>query len=202
MSSHHIVKDGQEPALLIIDSYFNEKELNQLLEWNPLVIVTDKAIERVLSLGIKVDVLYCNYIADVKNLVDSVQSDYESVFYSEEAFFEGLFSLLREKQQKSINILAGKPLTTDDWQFLEVQKGSINVVAFEIDCKKYFIEEDEFSKWLPVNSYFRITPLSDQSSFELNAAVSAIEENLYKVDEEGIIRVKNLRGNILFEEKL
>jgi thiamine pyrophosphokinase len=58
MSSHHIVKDDQEPALIIANGAACSQELlGQLLEWSPLVIVLDSAIDRVLELGIKVDVL-------------------------------------------------------------------------------------------------------------------------------------------------
>ena len=58
MSSHHIVRDDQEPALIIANGTECSKELlGQLLEWSPLVIVLDSAIERVINLGIKVDVL-------------------------------------------------------------------------------------------------------------------------------------------------
>ena len=58
MSSHHIVRDDQEPALIIANgASCSEELLGQLLEWSPLVIVLDSAIDRVLELGIKVDVL-------------------------------------------------------------------------------------------------------------------------------------------------
>ena len=58
MSSHHIVKDDQEPALIIANGASCATELmGQLLEWSPWVIVLDSAIERVLPLNIKVDVV-------------------------------------------------------------------------------------------------------------------------------------------------
>ena len=58
MSSHHIVRDDQEPALIIANgAACSEELLGQLLEWSPLVIVLDSAIERVIKLGIKIDVL-------------------------------------------------------------------------------------------------------------------------------------------------
>ncbi|GAB3910260.1 thiamine diphosphokinase [Larkinella knui] len=58
MSSHHIVRDKQEPALLIANGESCDPELlGQLLEWNPFVVVLDNAIWRVLDLEIKVDAL-------------------------------------------------------------------------------------------------------------------------------------------------
>ena len=65
MSSHHIVRDDQEPALIIANgASCNEELLGQLLEWSPLVIVLDSAMERVLDLGIKVDVLLGDFDRD------------------------------------------------------------------------------------------------------------------------------------------
>lgn len=58
MSSHHIVREGQEPALIIANGESCSTELlGQLLEWSPFVVVLDGAITRVLELGIKIDVL-------------------------------------------------------------------------------------------------------------------------------------------------
>ncbi len=57
MSSHHIVREGQEPALIIANgSACTIELLNQLLEWSPFIIVLDGALNRVLDLGIKFDV--------------------------------------------------------------------------------------------------------------------------------------------------
>jgi thiamine pyrophosphokinase len=58
MSSHHIVRDEQEPALLIANGESCSDELlGQLLEWSPVVVVLDRAVWRVLDRGIKIDVL-------------------------------------------------------------------------------------------------------------------------------------------------
>jgi thiamine pyrophosphokinase len=56
MSSHHIVREKQEPALLIANGESCDPELlGQLLEWSPFVAVLDNAIWRVLDLGFKID---------------------------------------------------------------------------------------------------------------------------------------------------
>ncbi len=56
MSSHHIVREKQEPALIIANGEAcSEELLGQLLEWSPFVVVLDDAIYRVLDRGIKVD---------------------------------------------------------------------------------------------------------------------------------------------------
>ena len=43
MSSHHIVREKQEPALLVLGlNNFSTELLGQLLEWNPTVITTER----------------------------------------------------------------------------------------------------------------------------------------------------------------
>src|SRR5688572_29696680 len=56
MSSHHFDKEGQEPALVIIDALSLELA-EPLLEWVPLVIISDTILEDVKVWGIKIDVV-------------------------------------------------------------------------------------------------------------------------------------------------
>ncbi len=74
MSSHHVVREKQEPALIIANGEAcSISLLEQLLEWSPLVVVLDGAVERVMSLGIKIDVLFGDFdglnisLEEVKN---------------------------------------------------------------------------------------------------------------------------------------
>ena len=58
MSSHHIVREKQEPALYIHHlGNFDEENLGQLLEWSPTIVVAASEYEKALSLGIKIDVV-------------------------------------------------------------------------------------------------------------------------------------------------
>jgi thiamine pyrophosphokinase len=58
MSSHHIVREKQEPALLILSlDNFGDEELGQLLEWSPTLIATMPVAEQLVVYGIKVDLV-------------------------------------------------------------------------------------------------------------------------------------------------
>lgn len=58
MSSHHVVREKQEPALIIANGEACRSELlEDLLAWSPFVVVLDAAIHRVNELNVKVDVL-------------------------------------------------------------------------------------------------------------------------------------------------
>ena len=61
MSSHHIVRDEQEPALLIIGLNAGIGEvLAGLLEWSPTVILPEYLIDNAISLGFKFDTVLHN----------------------------------------------------------------------------------------------------------------------------------------------
>ncbi len=65
MSSHHVVREKQEPALIIANGEACQSELlEDLLAWSPFVVVLDAAIYRVNALNIKADVLLGDFDRD------------------------------------------------------------------------------------------------------------------------------------------
>lgn len=55
MSSHHFVKEDQEPSVWILGNDFSEDTLGTLLEWSPKVIADLSTADKLLSLQIKMD---------------------------------------------------------------------------------------------------------------------------------------------------
>ena len=56
MSSHHIVREKQEPALLVLGLHsFSFELLGQLLEWSPTVIAVPATAKVLHDNGIKID---------------------------------------------------------------------------------------------------------------------------------------------------
>jgi len=56
MSSHHFVKEGQEPAVIVLGDIPDWDILNGALEWSPKVIANNTGFHLLLAEGIKVDV--------------------------------------------------------------------------------------------------------------------------------------------------
>ena len=81
MSSHHIIREKQEPALIIANgASCNPELLGQLLEWSPYVVVLDQAIHRVMEMGIKADVLLGDFDrAGLRSVADGNDLDIEAV---------------------------------------------------------------------------------------------------------------------------
>lgn len=68
MSSHHIIRENQEPALIIANGAPCDAELmGELLEWSPYIVVLDGALNKVLKAGIHFDVV----IGDLDSLSEA-----------------------------------------------------------------------------------------------------------------------------------
>lgn len=73
MSSHHFVKEQQEPALLVLNTdQVIYRHIAGLLEWMPTVVVTQETVYKVISWGIKVDQILAdrNFQMDNKDLLE------------------------------------------------------------------------------------------------------------------------------------
>lgn len=66
MSSHHIVREDQEPALIIDElNSVSSDQLGQLLEWSPTIIAHCDNVRLLVERGIKVDVLFADKPVDL-----------------------------------------------------------------------------------------------------------------------------------------
>ncbi len=136
MSSHHVVREKQEPALLILElDDFDEEQLGQLLEWSPTVLADTNAGEKLYSLGIKFDVLLT--AAEPVFL----QENLRIVPAGDDALKAGLQFLITEKYP-AVNIIAGKNSIPDLLAFAD----QLTLVIFCQNQKIYPVSSG-FSKW-------------------------------------------------------
>jgi thiamine pyrophosphokinase len=162
MSSHHIVREGQEPALIIANGESCSTELlGQLLEWSPFVVVLDGAINRVIELGIKVDVLLGDF--DSKNhAIEQIQTQQKiEIIHTPDQNKTDLqkgIEFLIERKFEAVNILWGTGRRADHnlSNITDVvrYRSQINVVLFD-DYSKIFLLPKKYQKW-----YVKNTPLS------------------------------------------
>lgn len=144
MSSHHIVKEKQEPALYIDElGNFNEELLGQLLEWSPTLLVNGDNYDKILSLGLKVDVL-------INGNDQQVQEDTKIVQGPADAFMVAMNHLVGEKYP-AVNVITAK----FDLEKFAGFEDEINLVVFTERAKHYQIKSG-FSVWKPAGSEFLI----------------------------------------------
>lgn len=217
MSSHHIVRDDQEPALIIANGEACSQELlNQLLEWSPLIIVLDSAIDRVLQIGIKIDVLLGDFDRNFDpNIYLEKQYPLEIVHVSnqEKTDLEKAFDYLILKGHKAANVIwaTGKRA---DHTFANIAniakyKKELKIVILD-DFSKIFVLPLKFEKWFTKNTILSLIPLGEVTGITTyNLFYQLQNENLklgYKngnsnhVAEDGIVKIKYSDGDLLLME--
>lgn len=146
MSSHHIIREDQEPALVIDNtSPENLDTIQQLLEWSPTVIVTERALEQVLSWGIKIDiVITLQQRVEIlkKSLHDQLPLKVLSCASENEAPETALYYLTASKQ-KAVNIISEAALESFE------QFPSLDIAVIQSGKRWVFIRNGHFEKWLP-----------------------------------------------------
>lgn len=155
MSSHHIIREDQEPAL-VIDSTLGEdfESIRQLLEWSPTVIVTERTLEQVLSWGIKIDVVIAveQHIEGLKvSLQDQFPLKIISCHAETEALDTALYFLTASKQ-KAVNVISDVALESFE------KFPSLDVAVIQHGKRWVFIRSGHFEKWLPAGTQVSIYP--------------------------------------------
>ncbi|WP_051189477.1 hypothetical protein [Daejeonella oryzae] len=136
MSSHHIIREKQEPALLIMYfKDFDDEYLGQLLEWSPTVIVPENIYDHAESLGIKIDGI-------VTTNADISTQENTAIILTVDNPLEDALKYLSGEQYPAVNIIAKSFSLKDYALFVD----DINLVIFS-GGKKIYPVRSGFSKW-------------------------------------------------------
>ncbi len=162
MSSHHFVKEGQEPALLILDALSLELA-EPLLEWAPLLVVVDTVLANVLQWGIKVDVVLVNTDRMEKMLHELLDHfPVEIITYHHQTKILPIaFDFLIKRKQRAVNIMTKNPdslLETVGTFFQEIQ-----VALFNQQIKWLCISTGTYEKWLPAKTRLQLRINDDEA---------------------------------------
>lgn len=150
MSSHHIVREKQEPALLILSlENFGDEELGQLLEWSPTLIATLPVAEQLVVYGIKVDWIIGNSVSSFN------QSDVKWITLNDnQSELEAGLDYLAAQGYPAVNIITDQSATGVFSDYIH----QINLVIFHQQKKIYAITSG-FSKWRPAGEIVEVLTL-------------------------------------------
>jgi thiamine pyrophosphokinase len=217
MSSHHIVKDDQEPALIIANGASCSSELlGQLLEWSPIVVVLDSAIERVLQLDIKVDVLLGDF-----------DRNFDANYYKEKQFpleiihtpdqnktdLQKAFDYLIKKGHQAVNVIwaTGKRAdhTMTNITCIADYKEKIKIVILD-DHSKIFLLPKIYEKWYTKETIISIIPIGEVHGISSENLKYKLHNDSLKlgyrsgssneVSEDGIVKITHSEGDLLLME--
>ncbi len=146
MSSHHFVKEQQEPAVFILNpSGINFESVASLLEWSPTLLVDQESVDLVLSWGIKIDVVLATSSFQEENS-HLLEEQYPLRFLTVSALSgldEGLQYLLAS-QHKGVHLVG---VNHQNHRDLEEKISRIDLTLVDGDWKYYPVKGGKFSKW-------------------------------------------------------
>ncbi len=217
MSSHHIVRDDQEPALIIANGASCHPELlGQLLEWSPLVVVLDSAIERVLDMDIKVDVLLGDF-----------DRGFDPEYYKEKQFpieivhtpdqnktdLEKAFDYLIERNIPAVNVVWATGRRTDhtftNLTNIVRYREKLKIVILD-DHSKVFLLPKKFEKWYTANTPISLIPIGHVSGIHSENLFYPLKDDTliigYRtgssnhVAQDGMVIIEHTEGDLLLME--
>lgn len=146
MSSHHFVKEQQEPAVLILETNgISFDAVSPLLEWVPTVLVWQDCVEVVLSWGIKVDVVLAKQEFQKANY-QLLEEQYPVRFLTvsgAQPLEEALHYLLAS-QHKGVHLVGFDHAKLED---LASKVDLLDLTVLDEDWKYYPVKEGKFKKW-------------------------------------------------------
>jgi len=175
MSSHHIVRDDQEPALVIDD--FDAIEpvlLDQLLEWSPTVLVGMAAFEAVVLHGRKVDVL-------ITDIPGEPLQDHVKVLPLRGTLINTALTYLIGKAYPAVTVIA-------DGIRPESLLPYVSLIRVSIITKghRYYAVSSGFSQWKPKNE---IVYIVDEPSIRGTTGLTRIGSGCFRTNQDGFYSV-------------
>ena len=188
MSSHHVVREKQEPALLILElDLFEDEHLGQLLEWSPTVLVTEETAEKLYSLGIKFDVLL------TQTEPAFLQDNLRLIRVEENALKTGLQFLIDEGYP-AVNIIDGKRSIKN----LLTYAYRITLVIFCNNQKIYPVSSG-FSKWKAAGEVISIDNIPADLG---HSGLEQINPNQFKIQKDGFFTLKFAQRFLFIAEEI
>ena len=188
MSSHHIVRDEQEPAVLITEikkDYW--VSIQQLLGWAPTVVVFEECVDEVLLAGIKIDVVICqegNLSALGEQLI--VQQPIQFVLKTNEDPISTAVEYLRNKAYKGVNIFGG----FDPQKSLAINN-RITAIWYDISHRYILSANAQFRKWMIKDHAFYIVSIEKNQSYEFVNIEKLEEEHCYVCSCDGVATIRS-----------
>lgn len=217
MSSHHIVRDDQEPALIIANGQSCSHELlGQLLEWSPLVLVLDSAIERVIKLDLKVDILLGDFDRnfDPEKYRES-QFPLEIIHAPDQnkTDLEKAFDYLIQRKIPAVNVVWATGRRADHTMTnitcIARYANLIKIVILD-DYSKIYLLPKNFQKWYTKNSIISLIPIGKVSGIETTNLVYPLKKETLEIGTrtgssnavmaDGLVTIDHTNGNLLMME--
>lgn len=214
MSSHHFVREGQEPALVVANGLACSQELLfQLLEWAPFVVALDGAFDRLWQLNIKVDAVIGDFDSSFNSLTPPYPLEQLLITDQNSTDLEKGIDFLISKGTQAANIIWATGYRTDHTlsNISILAKYHPRIVLNIIDdYSRIFHAGKKFTKWYPQGTIISLMPLgkvegvtTENLKFPLkneSLELGYRNGNSNQVSEDGWVKVNCESGDLLIME--
>lgn len=218
MSSHHIVRDNQEPALIIANGADCGVDLlQQLMEWSPYVLALDGAVHRLLERNIRFDAWLGDFDsgAGVDEMALSKMGDIQRIWAEDQdkTDLEKGIEFLISKGHVAANIIWGTGRRADHtinnmatlWRYHDQM-----TLSLLDDHSRVYPLNRQFKKWYPAGTAISLIPVGYASGINSsNLEYSLLNHRLElphstgssnRVLEDGFVEITYAEGHLLMME--
>ena len=218
MSSHHIVRDNQEPALIIANGAdCGDDLLQQLMEWSPYVLALDGAVHRLLERNIRFDAWLGDFDsgAGVDEMALSKMGDIRRIWAEDQdkTDLEKGIEFLISKGHVAANIIWGTGRRADHtinnmatlWRYHD----QVTLSLLDDHSRVYPLNR-QFKKWYPAGTAISLIPVGYASGINSsNLEYSLLNHRLElphstgssnRVLEDGFVEITYAEGHLLMME--
>lgn len=162
MSSHHVVREAQEPALLILDpAHLSGPGLAPILEWSPTIIAIADAIAPLTGNGLKIDVVIAeqHQLTELSSLLETQAPVHIVIIQPGESLLTAAFGYLTAKKHQAVNVLSSPDqLQQGLSEQLAQQEQGLSIVLLDGEVRYALYRTGQFSKWLPAGEKLHLSP--------------------------------------------
>lgn len=157
MSSHHIIRDEQEPAVLVWEGFdVTADRWLPLMEWSPLLWVHQSAVGQVLTHGIKIDGVFCETGHEI-SCTAMLQGQWPIKIQTfDKLTFDEALQYIASGSSTAVNILCEEirleEAVSASLRFI----GKLDVVLLHRVGRTLLLNNHKYEKWLPAASKLRI----------------------------------------------
>ncbi len=206
MSSHHIVRDEQEPALILHKlGNFPSKVLHSLLEWSPTVLSCEESIDPYKSLGHKLDIVLIGFQNLTKWKKYLADQQPVKVLAMEDGFLASGLLLLQRENHQAVNLVTNDDSLDEVVRSIRSWLSVLDVVLFTETRRILVVKGGSFRKWVPAGSHLTVKSLAQPVLWQfqgVDIAESLASEQVLLKKEEGDLVIKTNQSPFLVIEAL
>lgn len=186
VSSHHFVREGQEPALLIADAEADD-QIMSILEWSPLIMVTASALPKVVSWGIRIDAVFINASGgqpDEPMMRASLAlADAGEIIRFANGLPEAVASYLGKRSERGVQVIIKTPGNhLKDWEL----DRELSVTLIDPAHRWSRITSGHYEKWMPGNSLLNVHGTSP-----MKVSGGELTDGVIRTGRDGIVTIKS-----------